>query len=108
MPNFLVPSLGLIVATACLMAADPLWKSKPAAEWSEEDAKQILSRSPWTKETRAVITRRLTEDQLREGGQMGQPQGVGNEGVDPKGSGPTVSPNPFTGPGGNDRGTRAL
>jgi hypothetical protein len=90
------------------MAADPAWRSKPAAEWTEEDARQILARSPWVKENRAVITRRLTEDQLRDGGQMGQPRGVGNEGVDPKGSGPTVSPNVFSGPGGDDRSARSL
>ena len=98
----------LIVAASRLMAADPVWKSKPAAEWTEEDAKQILARSPWVKENRAVITRRLTEDQLREGGQMGQPRGVGNEGVDAKGSGPKVSPNIFSGPGGDDRSPRSL
>ena len=90
------------------MAADPVWKSKPAAQWTEEDARQVLATSPWAKEIRAVITRRLTEDQLREGGQMGQPRGVGNEGVDPKGSGPKVSPNVFTGPGGDDRSPRSL
>src|ERR1035441_6632421 len=98
----------LIVAASRLMAADPVWKSKPAAEWTEEDAKQILAASPWAKENRAVITRRLTEDQLREGGQMGQPRGVGNEGVDPKGSGPKVSPNVFSGAGGDDRSPRSL
>src|ERR1035438_6919717 len=43
-----------------------------------------------------------------EGGQMGQPQGVGNEGVDPKGSGEKVSLNVFTGPGGDDRSARSL
>src|ERR1017187_4535020 len=98
----------LIVAASRLMAADPVWKSKPAAQWTEEDARQILARSPWVKENRAVITRRLTEDQLRDGGQMGQPRGVGNEGVDPKGSGPKVSPNVFSGPGGDDRSDRSL
>jgi hypothetical protein len=108
MRNFLVQSLGLLVAAAHLMAADPVWKSKPAAQWTEEDAKQVLARSPWAKEIKAVIARRLTEDQLREGGQMGQPRGVGNEGVDPKGSGPKVSPNVFSGPGGDDRGARSL
>src|ERR1035437_8147210 len=97
----------LIVAASRLMAADPVWKSKPAAEWTEEDAKQILAASPWAKENRAVITRRLTEDQLREGGQMGQPRGVGNEGGDPKGSGPKVSPNVFSGAGGDDRSPRS-
>jgi hypothetical protein len=34
---------------------------------------------------------------------MGQPSGIGNERFDPKGSGPKVSPNIFTGPGGDDR-----
>ncbi len=108
MRNFQMRLVCLIVAAACLMAADPVWKSKPAAQWTEEDARQILARSPWVKENRAVITRRLTEDQLREGGQMGQPRGVGNEGVDAKGSGPKVSPNIFSGPGGDDRSPRSL
>src|SRR5579863_5593263 len=108
MRRFRVRSLCLVVAVAHLMAADPAWKSKPAAQWTEEDAKQVLAASPWAKKIRAVVTRRLTEDQLREAGQMGQPRGVGNEGVDPKGSGPTVSPNIFSGLGGDDRSSRSL
>jgi len=108
MRRFRVRSLCLVVAVAHLMAADPAWKSKPAAQWTEEDAKQVLAASPWAKKIRAVITRRLTEDQLREAGQMGQPRGVRNEGVDPKGSGPKVSPNVFSGPGGDDRSPRSL
>ena len=98
----------LIVAAALAMAADPVWKTKPAAQWTEADAKQILARSPWAMANKATITRRLTEDVLREGGQMGQPRGIGNEGVDEKGSGPKVSPNVFTGPGGDDRSPRSL
>ena len=108
MRNFLVQSLCLVVAVAYLVAADPVWKSKPASQWTEEDAQQVLAKSPWAQEIRAVITRRLTEEQLREAGQMGQPRGIGNEGVDPKGSGPKVSPNVFTGPGGDDRSRRSL
>lgn len=108
MSNFLVRALCLTVAAAHVMAADPDWKSKPPSQWTEEDARQVLAKSPWTKENRAVITRRLTEDQLREGGQMGQPLGPGNENVDPKGSGPKVSPNIFTGAGGDDRSLRSL
>jgi len=108
MRNVWLRSVCLIAAAVSLEAADPVWKTKPAAQWTEEDARQILAASPWTKEISAVVTRRLTEDQLREGGQMGQPTGVGNEGVDPKGSGPKVSPNIFTGPGGDDRSARSL
>ena len=98
----------LMLAAVSLTAADPVWKSKPSVQWTEEDVQQVLAKSPWVKEVSAVVTRRLTEDQLRDGGQMGQPLGVGNEGVDPKGSGPKVSPNIFTGPGGDDRSARSL
>jgi len=108
MRNVWRQSVCLVIAAASLIAADPVWKSKPSAQWTEEDAKQILTASPWTKQVSAVITRRLTEEQLREGGQMGQPVGVGNEGVDPKGSGPTVSANIFTGLGDKDRSPRSL
>jgi hypothetical protein len=108
MRNFLVRSLCLMIAAAYVMAADQAWRSKPAAQWTEDDAKQVLAASPWSKQIRATVTRRLTEDQLREAGQMGQPHGIGNENVDPKGSGPTVSPNVFTGRGGDDRSARSL
>jgi hypothetical protein len=107
MRNSLMLSLCLVAAAVHLTAADPVWKNKPADQWTEEDAKQVLAKSPWSKEIGAVVTRRLTEDQLREGGQMGQPRGVGNEGVDPKGSGPEVSPNVFSGPGGDDGSLRS-
>jgi hypothetical protein len=96
-----------LISAACLIAADRAWKTKPIAQWTEEDAKQVLTSSPWVREIRAGIARRLTEDQLREGGQLGQPHGVGYDGVDPNGSGPTVSPNILTGPGGDDRSARS-
>lgn len=54
----------------------------------------------------AVITRRLTEEQLREGGQLGQPRSIGNEAGDPKVGGLKVSPNILTSPGGGDRSPR--
>jgi hypothetical protein len=106
MRTFLLQTLA--ATAACLIAADPVWESKPASQWTEDDARQVLAQSPWVKQTRAIITRRLTEEQLREGGQMGQPRGIGNEGVDPKGSGPKFSPNLLTGPGGDDRSPRSL
>jgi len=108
MRNLMLRVLCVSVAAVCLIAAGPAWNSKPPAQWTEDDAKQVLASSPWAKEISAVVTRRLTEEQLREGGQMGQPRGIGNENVDPKGSGPTVSPNVFTGRGGDDRSSRSL
>ena len=97
-----------VAALTCLIAADSVWKSKLASQWTEEDARQVLTKSPWAMATRAVITGRLTEEQLREGGQMGLPRGIGNEGVDSNGSRPKVSPHILTGPGGGDRNPRSV
>ena len=108
MRNFLVQSFWLLMAVVGLRAADQAWTTKPAAQWTDEDATQVLTASPWSKTIRAVITRRLTEEELRQAGQMGQPRGLGNDNVDAKGTGPKVSLNPFTGPGGNHRSIRSL
>jgi hypothetical protein len=76
-------SLALIFGGAALLvAADPDWKAKTAADWSEADAHQVLENSPWAKVVVAGIARRRSEDELREGGQMGQPKGVGYDGVE--------------------------
>jgi len=42
-----------------LLAADPPWKAKPVADWTVEDARQILTDSPWAKNVTAMLTRRL-------------------------------------------------
>jgi hypothetical protein len=96
------------VCAALLAAADGTWMGKQPAQWTEQEAQQILTSSPWAQQITAGIARRETEDQLREGGQMGQPRGVGNEGVDPKGSGPTVSLDVLRGRGGDDRSLRSM
>jgi hypothetical protein len=76
-------SLSLILGgAALLLAADPDWKNKTIANWSEADAHQVLENSPWAKVVVAGIARRRSEDELREGGQMGQPKGVGYDGVE--------------------------
>lgn len=61
----------LLTLAALVSAGDLAWKSKPPAEWTANDAKQVLTASPWSHEITATVTRRLTEEQLREGGQMG-------------------------------------
>jgi hypothetical protein len=66
-----------------LMAVEPVWK-KPIPSWTVEDARQILANSPWSKPVVAGVTRLPGEDQRREGGNMGQPQGVGYDGLDDK------------------------
>jgi hypothetical protein len=76
--------LSLIFGAIACFAAEQAWQSKPVANWTDEDAKQILTHSPWAKTVVAGITRRQTEDERREGGNMGQPTGVGYDGVDQK------------------------
>ena len=77
--------IGLIPCSAILLiAVEPVWKDKPIASWTEEDSRQILDYSPWAKTITAGIARRQTEDERREGGNMGQPTGVGYDGVQDK------------------------
>ena len=81
----------LLALSAVLgVAADVAWKAKSINQWNEEDVRQVLSNSPWAKSTLGIISRLQTEDQRREGGNMGQDHGVGFDGVDAKGSKPTV------------------
>ena len=58
------------------------WRDKPIASWTDLDADQILEKSPWAKMTVAGIARRQSEDERRAGGNMGQPTGVGFDGID--------------------------
>ena len=108
MRNVVHLTFGIAIGALVLLAADPIWMSTPAARWTEDDAKLILTKSPWARVVKGTVTRRLTEDQLREGGQMGQPTGIGYDNVDAKGSGPKLSPNVFQGPGGDDRSARSM
>ena len=73
---WLVPCTALL-----LIAQEPAWQIKPIANWTDEDAQQVLEHSPWAKTVLAGIARRQTEDERREGGNMGQPTGVGYDGV---------------------------
>ena len=69
-----------LIITAVLFAADPSWKTKPISDWSEQDAHQILTDSPWAGTVMAIISPLPTEDQRREGGNMGLPHGIGYDG----------------------------
>ena len=88
------PYWGLAIFSVNFAAAEPPWQAKPSPQWSAEDARLVLTASPWAREIRAGVARRLSEDELRDGGQMGQPHGIGYDGVDPKGSGPKLPTKP--------------
>jgi hypothetical protein len=72
----------LPISGVLLMAADATWQEKPIPSWTNEDARQLLTDSPWCRLVIAGITRRQNEDERRAGGNMGQPKGVGFDGVD--------------------------
>ena len=72
-------SILLIASAALTFAAGPPWE-KPSRDWTPEDARQILADSPWSKPVEALILPLQSEDQRREGGNMGQPHGIGFDG----------------------------
>jgi len=74
----------LLTCAVLLPAADPFWKNKPIPSWTGEEARMILNDSPWAKTVTAGLTRRQNEDERRDGGNMGQPHGVGVDGVGAK------------------------
>jgi hypothetical protein len=60
----------LPLAATLLIAADPLWKNKPIQQWNVEDARQVLTDSPWVKVITPQNVRDLSPDERREGGNM--------------------------------------
>ena len=80
-----------------LLAADPAWMTKRIADWSEQDARQLLTNSPWVKKVAANVLAGLSPYQRREGGDM-QAEGGGRDGLglDPSLIGSV--PNLMTGP----------
>jgi hypothetical protein len=48
---FMIPLVSFGVA----FAADEAWKTKPAAEWSEQETKQVLADSPWSVMTTPAV-----------------------------------------------------
>jgi len=59
------------------------WKDKPVSQWDTEDAKQVLTDSPWVKQLTPQNVRDLSPDERRAGGDMqaGIGKGVGLAGL---------------------------
>jgi hypothetical protein len=57
-------------------AADPPWKDKPINQWTVEEAKQVLTDSPWEKSVNPTMERSPSEGRSRGGG-MGRGGGIG-------------------------------
>ena len=86
-----------LCSVAWVRAEAPSWAGKPIASWTEEEAHEVLDASPWAKLVIAGIAPRQTEAERREGGNMGQPHGIGYDGIDDRWFHPEVLGNPFGG-----------
>jgi len=64
-------------STVLLLAGSPSWQNKPATQWDENDARQVLRNSPWVKRATASLLFQPSKDQLRAGGKMGGGKSVG-------------------------------
>ena len=70
---------GALLVAPCLLifAEDPSWRNKPMGQWDSEDAKQVLTDSPWAKSVTPQWVRDLSPDQRRDSGDLGADQGRG-------------------------------
>jgi hypothetical protein len=66
-----------------LTAAGPPWADKPVEQWTQQDANQILSASPWVKKITPAQLANVSEAQRRQSGRMGGGQGVGLSALSP-------------------------
>lgn len=73
-------------AALCLavLSADESWQTKPVAQWSDDDAVQVLAKSPWVGVVHPDIVRDLSPDERRQSGnfEADQGKGVGLAGID--------------------------
>lgn len=77
----ILPVFLAIVAVAADAADDePAWRSKQIAEWSAEDANQVLFDSPWAKTFTPVLTAPL-ESPRKPGGIGRELGGVGKDAI---------------------------
>jgi hypothetical protein len=73
----------LVFSAALLAASGPSWTGKPIQQWSDEDAKQILTDSPWVKTVTPVELPHISEEAVRQSGRMGGGQGVDVDALNP-------------------------
>ena len=69
---------------------DPAWRTKPVAEWTADDARQVLESSPWVKVKHAAPIAVRSEDQLRAGGKTGTSTGANRRPNQPGSAGFTI------------------
>jgi hypothetical protein len=66
-----------------LMAADSSWRTKQIDQWTEDDARQLLAKSPWVQKATPRMLPKQSEAARRQGGKMGGSQGVSVQAISP-------------------------
>jgi hypothetical protein len=67
------------LSVALLAGSEQPWKDKPAAEWTDDETKQVLTDSPWAKTVQPTIDRSNNNQRQRRG--MGRGGGIGIGGI---------------------------
>jgi hypothetical protein len=98
-----ISMLSLLAVTSAVLLSgrpfagdDPPWKEKSIPQWDDQDAKQILSDSPWVKSVALERVRDLSKFERRDGGNMsvGVPPYVGTFWLDLSAFSGLFGPNP--------------
>jgi hypothetical protein len=77
----LATSLAIFTALLTATAYSPSWRDSPVGQWSDSDAKELLTDSPWSKNVHLDKVRNLSVFERRDGGdwEAGIPTGIGME-----------------------------
>jgi hypothetical protein len=98
-----IPRLSLLAVTSAVLLSgrpfagdDSTWKEKSIPQWDDQDARQILSDSPWVKSVKLERVRDLSKFQRRDGGNLsaGVPPYVGTFWLDLSGLSGLFGANP--------------
>ena len=74
------PSVLILIPTTLMLAADPSWMTKGIPDWTQKDAVDVLTNSPWVKKASTAVLAGLSPDQRRDSGDWNA-QGGGRDGV---------------------------
>jgi hypothetical protein len=64
-----------------LAAADPEWKAKQFPEWTENDAKEVMTDSPWAKTVTPTLTKSAEQDNRTPSGRSRRRGGINVGGI---------------------------
>jgi hypothetical protein len=75
------PALLLPVSLLLFAEGEPSWKNRQIAEWTQDDAQQVLSDSPWAKTVTPSFDRSENDGQRGPGGGRRTGIGIGVPGI---------------------------